>query len=168
GKMLRNNYHRDAALIARDLWMAASRPITGDLLNYVERMKPTPQKHQGGGPGKGEQATQNFPSSAGDSSSLPTGGVEEARRLWDEALKQLKGEVSRANFRTWLQGTTGEAFEGDVLVVGVPTVFYREWLEQRLVPHIRNTLAGLVERPVGVRFKVREDEAGPGGEDATG
>lgn len=168
GKMLRDNFNRDAIYMGKVLWTAASRPITGDFLNYVERMKPSPQKHQGGGPGKVGQASQGPPSGTGDGGPLPTGGVEEAGRLWREALKQLKGQVSRANYKTWLQGTTGEAFEGDVFVVGVPTIFCKEWLAQRLVPHIRNTLAGLgVDRPV-LRFKVHEGGADPGGADGTG
>lgn len=87
---------------------------------------------------------------------LPIGGSEEAKELWESALKELKPQVSRANFHAWLQETTGEALEGDTLLVRVPNNFYLEWLEKRMMPHIRNTLVGLAERPLQVRFTYPE------------
>jgi chromosomal replication initiator protein len=81
--------------------------------------------------------------------------LRSAQDIWQAALGELELQVNRANFRTWLQDTTGEALEGDTFVVGVPNAFCQEWLEQRLLPHIRNTLAGLAGRPLGVRFSLR-------------
>ncbi|MEE9203025.1 MAG: chromosomal replication initiator protein DnaA [Dehalococcoidia bacterium] len=81
--------------------------------------------------------------------------LRSAQNIWQAALGELELQVNRANFRTWLQDTTGEALEGDTFVVGVPNAFCEEWLEQRLLPHIRNTLAGLLGRPLGVRFSLR-------------
>ena len=85
-------------------------------------------------------------------------GVREARVLWQAALGELELQVSRPNFRTWLAGTTGESLDGDTLVVGVPNFFYQEWLEQRLLPHIRNTLVGLAGHLLEVRFVLMRAE----------
>ena len=80
--------------------------------------------------------------------------VRPPQDIWQAALGELELVVSRANFRTWLQGTSGIALEGQTFVVGVPNSFAQEWLEQRLLPHIRDTLASLLGRPVGVRFSL--------------
>ncbi|MDP7469373.1 MAG: DnaA/Hda family protein, partial [Dehalococcoidia bacterium] len=74
------------------------------------------------------------------------------------ALGELELQVKRTNYRTWLQGTTGEAFERDTLVVRVPNAFTQEWLEQRLRSRILNTLAGLVGRSLEVRFSLHPME----------
>lgn len=87
--------------------------------------------------------------------------VRPPQDIWQAALGELELLVSRANFRTWLQSTTGIAVEGDIFVVGVPNSFAQEWLEQRLQPHIRNTLAALLGRPVKVRFSLLTPAAPP-------
>jgi chromosomal replication initiator protein len=84
--------------------------------------------------------------------------LRSAQDLWQAALGELELQVNRTNYHTWLQGTTGEALVRDTLVVRVPNAFTQEWLEQRLMSHIRNTLTGLAGRPLEVRFSLHPTE----------
>jgi len=85
-----------------------------------------------------------------------------AGEVWEAVLGWLEGEVSRANFDTWLKGTRGLSFDGGKLVVGVPSIFVAEWLEKRLYSLIEKTLIALLGRQVGVEFRLLSgDEPSP-------
>ncbi|MCC6175522.1 MAG: chromosomal replication initiator protein DnaA [Chloroflexi bacterium] len=60
--------------------------------------------------------------------------------------------MSRANFESYLAGTSGTAFEDDELTVSVGNPLVRETLEQRFRPHIVRALFDVVGRPCRVRL----------------
>jgi len=68
--------------------------------------------------------------------------------LWQSALAQIKLQVSPADFATWIKGTRIVEHVNGRVVIGAPTAFAREWLENRLADLTRKTLAGLTEKPV--------------------
>ena len=68
--------------------------------------------------------------------------------LWQSALAQIKLQVSPADFATWIKGTRIVEQVNGRIVVGAPTPFARDWLENRLAELTRKTLAGLTEKPV--------------------
>lgn len=76
-------------------------------------------------------------------------------------MGELQHEVTRANFRTWLQPTGGLLFEHGVFVVGVPSIFAREWLGKRWQPLIKRTLAKLLGQEVGLEFRIVQPGAEP-------
>ena len=73
--------------------------------------------------------------------------------LWQAALKDLSSQVSRANYDTWLDGTTGVRLEQDHLVVGTRSEFVTEWLQKRLRPAIIRSLTDLAGHPLDVTFE---------------
>ena len=73
--------------------------------------------------------------------------------LWQAALKDLSSQVSRANYDTWLDGTTGIRIEADHLVVGTRSEFVTEWLQKRLRPAIIRSLTDLAGMPLDVAFE---------------
>lgn len=86
----------------------------------------------------------------------------DAGELWEGVLGWLEGEVSRANFETWLKETRGLSFDGERLMVGVPNIFVAEWLEKRLFSLIEKTLISFLGRQVQVEFRLLcDDEVGP-------
>ncbi|MEX2373898.1 MAG: DnaA N-terminal domain-containing protein, partial [Dehalococcoidia bacterium] len=78
---------------------------------------------------------------------------DEPAALWQSALKALSGQVSRANYDTWLDGTVGVSLEQDVLTVGTRSEFVTEWLQKRLRPAILRTLNEICETDLEVRFE---------------
>ena len=81
----------------------------------------------------------------------------EAASLWRETLAQLKLDLPKTTFDTWLEQTEAAGFNdhGD-LVVQVPSVFTIAWLEQRLYQTILSSLRRVSERQPDVRFQAAE------------
>ena len=91
-----------------------------------------------------------------------------AQEIWDSALGELQLQVSKANFRTWLQKTRGLSYQDNRLVLGVPNTFVAEYLDKSLRSLIERTLFGIVQSQVTVSFVIDNrlgPEAGsPGGQ----
>ena len=74
--------------------------------------------------------------------------------VWQAALEDLKVKVSPANYETWLRNTVGLAQKDGCFIVGVPSSFVTESLENRLHPLIEKTVSGIVGRSLKVQFQV--------------
>ena len=89
-------------------------------------------------------------------SDIPFTGMEPADSAaadtWNAVLSELELEVPRATFETWLKPTEGIAFDGQDLLVGVPSKFAAEWLEQRMYQTILRALRLSSGQPLDVRF----------------
>lgn len=55
----------------------------------------------------------------------------ENQEIWQKVLTALETNVSRANFVTWLQGTSLVSHEEGSATVLVPNAFSKEWLENK-------------------------------------
>jgi chromosomal replication initiator protein len=80
---------------------------------------------------------------------------QSAQRMWEATLGRLELQVTRPSFDTWLRGTVGISVQGGSLMVGVPTPFAAEWLEQRMQGLIETAVAAVAAGPLGVTFCVR-------------
>jgi chromosomal replication initiator protein len=75
-----------------------------------------------------------------------------AKQVWQAALGQLQLQLSRSDFDTWLKDTAVVSYEDGTFVIGTPTPFVREWLDNRLKPIICRTLTTIMGLTVAVRF----------------
>jgi len=88
---------------------------------------------------------------------LRTESSLEAQTLWRSVLAALQATMAPANFDTWMRPTRGIECDGDVLLVGVPTTYGREWLEQRLSAVIRKTLEEIGRPELDLKFQVMSE-----------
>jgi chromosomal replication initiator protein len=63
--------------------------------------------------------------------------------IWQQALAQLQGIMTRQNYGMWLQNTRCVEYEGSVMTVGVPNTFHKEYLEKKLNHLIDKAMQGL-------------------------
>jgi chromosomal replication initiator protein len=77
-----------------------------------------------------------------------------AQEIWDTALGELQLQVSKANFRTWLEKTRGLSYQDSQLLLSVPNTFVAEYLEKNLRSLIEKTLMGIIQSEVKVIFTV--------------
>jgi len=77
-----------------------------------------------------------------------------AQEIWDTALGELQLQVSKANFRTWLEKTRGLNYQDNQLVISVPNTFVAEYLEKNLRSLIEKTLIGITQSEMKVFFSV--------------
>ncbi len=52
--------------------------------------------------------------------------------LWLRILEKVENEVKRPHFLTWFQNTAILSYHDGLLVVGVPNIFAKDWLEHKL------------------------------------
>ncbi len=80
--------------------------------------------------------------------------IRTAQEIWDAALGELQLQVSRANFRTWLEKTKGLSYQDNHLILGVPNTFVSEYLDKNLRSLIEKTLIGITQSDVRVTFSL--------------
>jgi chromosomal replication initiator protein len=75
-----------------------------------------------------------------------------AQEIWDTALGELQLQVSKANYRTWLEKTKGLSYQNNELILGVPNTFVAEYLDKNLRSLIEKTLVGIAQSSIRVSF----------------
>ena len=93
--------------------------------------------------------------------------TKNASHVWQAALGQLQLKVTRPSYQTWLKDTVGLVHSDGEFVVGAPNAFVAEMLDQRMYTLISQTLNGMVDSTVDVRFQVIPDAAATNGDGAS-
>jgi chromosomal replication initiator protein len=92
--------------------------------------------------------------------------TQNAGHVWQAALGQLQLQVTRPSYQTWLKDTVGLDHSDGEFVVGAPNAFVAEMLDQRMYTLISQTLSGMVDSSVDVRFQVIPDSPAANGNHA--
>lgn len=87
---------------------------------------------------------------------IDTCNVTEVETLWVKVLESLKGQVNKANYRTWLEKTVGLNLQDGRFIVGVPNTFTADYLSRNQRSLIERELAGIAGRDLSVEFQVLE------------
>lgn len=76
-------------------------------------------------------------------------------QLWQAVLGELELSVSKANFLTWLSGTYILESGGDRVIIGVPSLFYKDYVEKNYHTAILKALSRITENQVReVTYKI--------------
>ncbi len=81
----------------------------------------------------------------------------DTKRLWDDALVSIELAITPANFKTWFRDTRIVSLEDGTVTLGVPSVFVRDWLQDKFqsmilrvlrenAPYVRNLEYAVVAR----------------------
>jgi len=70
-----------------------------------------------------------------------------ARDIWEAALGELQIQVSKSNYRTWLEKTEGLSYQDSHLVVSVPNIFVAEYLDKNQRSLIEKSLMNITSAP---------------------
>jgi len=81
------------------------------------------------------------------------------RQLWEQALEQLRLEMSPTTFEARLRDTTPINFVTGVLTIRVPNAYARDWLEHRLTPAIQRVVTALSQTTLEVQFRQEVSDA---------
>jgi chromosomal replication initiator protein len=83
------------------------------------------------------------------------------QQLWQVAQEELRFQVVRPGYEAWLANAVLVESDGHTFTVGVPTIFARDWVSERYVPLIRETLSGVLGRECEVVITVDPDALPP-------
>lgn len=80
----------------------------------------------------------------------------ELDELWKAALGEIELQISRANFKTWLQNTSIADKKGGVVTIAVPNSFTKEWLENKYHKFILRSLRNLESEIKEVNYQIKQ------------
>ncbi|MDD4657510.1 MAG: chromosomal replication initiator protein DnaA [Eubacteriales bacterium] len=80
--------------------------------------------------------------------------MNELKDIWNKTLELIEQRISGPSFETWLKETEALSRIGDNLVIGVPTDFVKEWLENRYSQLICDVLQEVTGSRIHVTFIV--------------
>lgn len=73
---------------------------------------------------------------------------------WQMVLSQLRSEMSRALFETWVEPLRALDYHDRVFRLGAANPYARDWVEARLKSRIARLLEGMLNEPVAVQVLV--------------
>ena len=79
--------------------------------------------------------------------------------LWKEILQELELVVSKANFATWFQSTFIADQDSGRVVIGTPSAFVKEWLEDKYQKQILKLLRTRSPEVRSIEFKITPQSA---------
>ncbi|MFN2591261.1 MAG: chromosomal replication initiator protein DnaA [Candidatus Dormibacteria bacterium] len=82
-------------------------------------------------------------------------------QIWLAAQEELRFQLPRPGYETWLANAILLDREGPTFTIGVPTRLARDWLTERYVPLIREVLSSLLQEDCDVRVAVDPASAPP-------
>jgi hypothetical protein len=83
-----------------------------------------------------------------------TGGFILSHHIWQKTLDQLRLQMTRATFDTWLQGTVVVSNVADHYQIAVKNEMAQEWLDKRLHETVQRTLKNFAGEAATVEFVV--------------
>lgn len=78
------------------------------------------------------------------------------KQLWDDALVEIELSITTANFKTWFRDTYIVSLEDGTVTVGVPSVFVKDWLQDKFHTMILKTLRDLTPHVRSVEYTVSQ------------
>ena len=94
---------------------------------------------------------------------LGSPGVRDVQALWDETERSLRREL-KGNFPAWFGRAQAVALDGDSFVLAVPSLFVKDWIEDRYAAQLRAAASAAARRDLSVALIVDEalgDEGSP-------
>jgi chromosomal replication initiator protein len=83
-------------------------------------------------------------------------------QLWQAVLGEIEVNVSRANFTTWFKNTFIGSYEGNTIVICVPNIFTKAWLEKKYDQEILLALRNITkEKEINLIYKIETRKSGP-------
>jgi chromosomal replication initiator protein len=75
-------------------------------------------------------------------------------QIWSAVQEELRFQLAKPSYETWLKNTSLLASEGNTYLVGVPSKLAKDWLEDRFAGLIQETLQAVTGNEVELDFVV--------------
>ncbi len=82
----------------------------------------------------------------------------DTKKIWEDTLVDIELSVSRANFSTWFKGTHIVKIEDDIVYIGVPSQFYKDWLADKHHKTILRALRNIEPNTRGIEYVIAREE----------
>lgn len=85
---------------------------------------------------------------------LPVMKISDHEQAWEMVLSQLRPEMSRALYETWVQPLRPVTYCEGTFTLSAVNPYTRDWVESRLSSRITRLLEGLYQQPVQLKILV--------------
>lgn len=90
--------------------------------------------------------------------------VESMDDLWSKVTDTLKERIGPQNFDIWIKPIQLLLMDNDRVEMEVPNRFFREWIQEHYLGHMKEVFTHLTQRSFHLQFRIKNDPAGKGGE----
>lgn len=80
------------------------------------------------------------------------------KRKWDECLKIIQDNVSPQHFDTWFKYIDAKSFENNKLVLGVPSVFFYNFIEEHFLDIMQKSITRVFGTNVNLAYSILQDK----------
>jgi len=81
------------------------------------------------------------------------------QEAWQQASENLEKVLSERDFTTWIKPVRYSHHDNDTVYLSVPTLFFKEWLEEHYAKVLTGALSVTTGSNIFVEFIVRENDA---------
>ncbi len=81
-------------------------------------------------------------------------GFIDSIELWNNCLKEIEVEVSKANFSTWFKNTSIIKEDSGIIFIGVPNEFVKDWLTNKYHKQILKALMSFTDSVRAVEYQI--------------
>jgi chromosomal replication initiator protein len=81
--------------------------------------------------------------------------------VWDRVQERLRGQVPDRSFETWIRPLSLLAIEDGSVVLGAPSSFFMDWVDEHYRPAIETCSAAEFGHPVKVLFSIHQVQGVP-------
>ena len=81
----------------------------------------------------------------------------ENKKLWDNVLVEIELGISKANFSMWFKDTSIAKQEDGIVYLSVPSVFVKDWLNNKYHKSILKSLRGFADYVRGIEYLVSKE-----------
>lgn len=81
--------------------------------------------------------------------------------IWKKTLDVLKGKMNNQLFETWIQPIRIVGLSGNTVELSVPNRFFKDWIEENYLEHIREGLAFALGADAAVRLTLGSRQDSP-------
>ena len=89
--------------------------------------------------------------------------LQQGKQVWDSVLGTLQLQITRPSYETWLKDTVGIGYRDGEFVIGTPSAFVAEMLEQRMYSLISQAMERVTRDRTALRFEVVQAQIGSNG-----
>src|SRR5205807_9465408 len=82
-------------------------------------------------------------------------------QIWQAAQEELRFQLSKPSYETWLKNASLVGREKNSFKIGVPTKLAKDWLEDRYSAMIKETLSGIAPSDVSGSFEEVDTQMEP-------
>lgn len=88
-----------------------------------------------------------------------SGSSIQPERAWQAALDQLRLDMPKASFDTWVRDTSFVSFEDGLFTIATTNTYGRDWLAGRLTSTLTRLMTSILNQTVEIQFIVTDENS---------